>query len=318
LLVEGHRPPFILQHDFCRLHTRKRHAGEEARGSEQPQPTTGNWFHGCQSLLEQRGAQTKITAAAKRLTGQALAGILGVMNFHFRFIVGASLLLATGQLAVSGADNPKTITLFNGKDLTGWKGAGRNTNRWVVGKAVMDPAEPAKLKVAGPGDELISTNSHDANLCSEAVFGDCVLDLEYLVGKSTPGNGIDSNSGVKMMNIYEIQIFDNYGKAVLDIHDCGAVYGENAPLLNACKPPGQWQRLVIDFRAPLFDAAGNKTANAKFVKVTLNGKVVQENVEIAHGTNVSRTAKEHPTGPIHLQGDHGCVAFRNIKVTPLN
>jgi hypothetical protein len=88
--------------------------------------------------------------------------------------------------------------------------------------------------------------------------------------------------------------------------------------VNACKKPGEWQKLVIDFQAPRFDAAGNKTANAKFVKITLNGQVVQDNVEIAHGTNVSRNAKEHPTGPLYLQGDHGAVAFRNLKVTPLN
>jgi hypothetical protein len=138
-----------------------------------------------------------------------------------------------------------------------------------------------------------------------------------MVGKSTPDSTLNSNSGVKMMNIYEIQIFDSYGKAVPNKVDCGAVYSENAPLVNACKKPGEWQQLVIDFRAPRFDAAGKKIANAKFVKVTLNGQVVQENVEIAHGTNVSRNAPEHPTGPIYLQGDHGSVAFRNLKVTPL-
>jgi hypothetical protein len=138
-----------------------------------------------------------------------------------------------------------------------------------------------------------------------------------MVGKSSPRNSTDSNSGIKMMNIYEIQIFDSYGKATLGKTDCGAVYSEIAPLVNACKKPGEWQQLVIDFRAPRFDADGKKTANARFVKVTLNGQVVQDNVEIPHGTNVGRNAKEHATGPIYLQGDHGSVAFRNLKVTPL-
>src|SRR5712671_2293056 len=112
----------------------------------------------------------------------------------------------------------------------------------------------------------------------------------------------NSNSGVKMMNIYEIQIFDSFGKATLGKQDSGAVYDEAAPKINASKKPGVWQALVIDFRAPRFDDSGNKTANAKFAKVTLNGQVVQENAEIAHGTNVGRNAKEHPTGPIYLQG----------------
>jgi hypothetical protein len=214
-------------------------------------------------------------------------------------------------------DDSKTISLFNGKDLTGWKTIGKGTNIWTVGKAAMDPDAPARVKVIGPGKELINTN-RTVNLSSEAVFGDCLVEVEFMVGKSTPGSDVDSNSGVKLMNIYEIQIFDSYGKAAPSKIDCGAIYSETPPTVNACKPPGEWQKLVINFRAPRFDESGKKTANAKFVKVTLNGQIVQDDVEIAHGTNVSRKAPEHPTGPIYLQGDHGSVAFRNIKVTPLN
>jgi hypothetical protein len=239
------------------------------------------------------------------------------MKSNFRSVIAVCLALVAAHLIAFGADSSKTISLFNGKDLTGWKTVGRGTNQWTVGKAAMDPDAPAKLKVVGPGGELISTN-RTVNLSSEAVFRDCIVELEFMVGKSTPGNERDSNSGVKMMNIYEIQIFDSYGKATPGKTDCGAVYSETAPLVNACKRPGEWQKLVINFRAPRFDEAGNKTANATFVKVTLNGQVIQENVEIAHGTNVSHNAKEHPTGPIYLLGDHGAVAFRNLNVTPLN
>jgi hypothetical protein len=239
------------------------------------------------------------------------------MEIHSQKFLGACLALTTAATIVLGADGPKTISLINGKDLTGWKAIGNLPNQWTYGEAAWDPATPTKVKVGGPGDELISTNK-TVNLSSEAVFGDCLVEVEFMVGKSSPDNDTDSNSGVKMMNIYEIQIFDNYGQTKLGKTDCGAVYSETAPLVNACKKPGEWQKLVIDFRAPRFDADGNKTANAKFVKVTLNGQVVQDNVEIAHGTNVSRNAKEHPTGPIYLQGDHGSVAFRNLKVTPLD
>ncbi len=239
------------------------------------------------------------------------------MNFNARWVLAAWLAFVAAAPVAFGADSPKAISLINGKDLTGWKTVGRGTNQWTFGRAALDPDAPTKIKVAGPGGELISTN-RTVNLSSEAVFGDCIVELEFMVGKSTPGNATDSNSGIKMMNIYEIQIFDSYGRARPGKTDCGAVYSETAPLVNACKKPGEWQSLVIDFRAPRFDDAGNKTANAKFVKVTLNGQLVQDNVEIAHGTNVSRQAKEHPTGPIYLQGDHGSVAFRNLKVTPLN
>ena len=239
------------------------------------------------------------------------------MNYNFRSAIAAFLAVVAAAPSALGGDSPKTISLINGKDLTGWKTVGRGTGHWTFGQAVMDPDAPAKLKVIGPGAELINTNK-TVNLSSEAVFGDCIVEVEFMVGKSSPSNETDSNSGVKMMNIYEIQIFDNYGKEKPGKTDCGAVYSETAPLVNACKKPGEWQSLMIDFRAPRFDEAGKKTANAKFVKVTLNGQVVQDNVEIAHGTNVSRNAKEHPTGPIYLQGDHGSVAFRNLKVTTLN
>jgi hypothetical protein len=240
------------------------------------------------------------------------------MNSNYLLALAtACLAIAAPNPAVFGADSSKTISLLNGKDLTGWKIIGRGSNTWTFGTAAMDTNCPAKLKITGPGSELISTN-RTVNLSSEAVFGDCIVEAEFMVGKSSADNGTDSNSGIKLMNIYEIQIFDSYGKAVLGKTDCGAVYSETAPLLNACKKPGEWQKLVIDFRAPRFDQAGNKIANAKFVKVTLNGQVIQDNVEIAHGTNVSRNAKEHPTGPIYLQGDHGAVAFRSIKITPLD
>jgi len=219
--------------------------------------------------------------------------------------------LAFLAAAALGADQPKAIFLFNGKDLTGWKKAtSKATGQWQSGQPVLDPANPAKLKIAGPGDALVSLEK-SPNLISEASFSDCLLEFEFMVPKK-------SNSGVKLMSLYEIQIFDSFGKAVPGKGDCGAVYDENPPKVNACKPPGEWQTFVIDFRAPRFDAAGKKISNARFVKVTLNGQVVQENVELDHGTNVGRSKPEFPAAPLLLQGDHGPVAFRNLKLTPLN
>ena len=226
-------------------------------------------------------------------------------------IIIALGLSASVVLASLAASDPKPTKLFNGMDLSGWKMVGgKESKQWRVGKATIDPATPSKLAVQEPGSELISPTS-GANLVSEESFGDCVVELEFMIPA-------DSNSGVKMMSIYEIQILDSAGKSKLDSGDCGAVYKESAPKVNACKKAGEWQQLLIDFRAPRFDGTGKKIANAKFVKVHLNNQLVQENVEVAHGTNVSRNAPEHPTGPIFFQGDHGPVAFRNIRVTRLN
>ncbi len=233
------------------------------------------------------------------------------MNIHLHRQAGLAAGIVILAAAALAADSSPTVSLFNGRDLSGWKTiGGKGVNQWQVGRAALADTDPARLKVAGPGGELVSPEK-GANLVTEASFGDCRLELEFLIARG-------SNSGVKMMSIYEIQILDSFGKSNVDDQDCGAVYKESAPLVNACKQPGQWQTLVIDFRAPRFDASGRKVANARFVKVTLNGQVVQENVEVAHGTNVSRNAKEHPTGAIYLQGDHGPVAFRHLRITPLS
>ena len=89
------------------------------------------------------------------------------------------------------------------------------------------------------------------------------------------------------------------------------------PRVNAARPAGEWQSLDIVFRAPRFDARGRKVANARFVRVALNGKVVHQDVEVRHPTGSAwRLKKEVARGPLLLQADHGPVAFRNVRVRP--
>jgi hypothetical protein len=86
--------------------------------------------------------------------------------------------------------------------------------------------------------------------------------------------------------------------------------------INASKKPGEWQ--VHDrYEAPRFDAAGNKTANFKLLRVVLNGTLLHENLELKGPTPGGLTGKEAETGPILFQGNHGPVAYRNIRVSPL-
>jgi hypothetical protein len=226
-------------------------------------------------------------------------------------VFSVAVVLAWSLIPKSGgAEIGKPISLLNGKDLSGWKvvGARTATNQWQIGTASLDPADPAKL-VSKPGGTDLVSPVKGVNLATEREFGDCALELEFMMSKN-------SNAGVKMMNIYEIQMLDSFGKEQVTDSDCGAIYRESAPKVNACRKPGEWQQLIIEFRAPRFDAAGTKTANAKFVKVTLNGQLIQENFEIAHGTNVGRNVKERALAPVYLQGDHGPVAFRNMFLTP--
>jgi hypothetical protein len=200
---------------------------------------------------------------------------------------------------------------FNGKDLTGWKPKGNNTERskWKVGKAALDPNEPKKLVVA-EGNELVNAETHSVDLYSEAKWGDCKIELELMVPKG-------SNSGVYVMGEYEIQVLDSFGKQKVGTGDMGALYNVSAPSVNASKAPGEWQTLMIDWRAPKFDADGKKTGNAKLVKVELNGQTIQENLDVKGPTPGGLTGKEAAMGPLMFQGDHGPVSFRNIKVTPV-
>jgi len=204
-----------------------------------------------------------------------------------------------------------TFELFNGKNLDGWSlKQPRDRSKWTVGAVQVDPQNPEGLIVSfalqRPG-ELVNLEPRSVDIFSVAKFGDCSIELEFMIPKG-------SNSGVYVMGEYEIQIIDSFGKKDLGWSDLGAIYEAAAPKVNAAKAPGEWQTLAIDFQAPRFEN-GAKTASARFAKVTLNGQVIHENVEMKGPTPGGLTGKEAPEGPLMLQGDHGPVAFRNIKIT---
>jgi hypothetical protein len=115
------------------------------------------------------------------------------------------------------------------------------------------------------------------------------------------------------MGEYELQVTDSFGKEQLTQQDLGAIYTAGNPKLNAAKQPGEWQKIEIDFMAPKFEG-GKRTSAAKFVKVVINGQLVQENVEMKGPTPGGLTGKELATGPLMLQGSQGAIAYRAIKI----
>jgi hypothetical protein len=191
----------------------------------------------------------------------------------------------------------------------GWKVKHEGKGKWVVGTVAVDSKDPRKLAVTPGGSEAVNVQPA-SDLISEAKYGDCTVELEFLIPKG-------SNSGVYLMGEYEIQIYDTFAKQGKDAKpgDMAGIYTFAAPKAFADKGPGVWQKLVIDFRAPKFEG-GKKVANAKFLKVTFNDTVIHENVECNKVTPGGLTGKEVPEGPVMFQGDHGQVALRNIKVTP--
>ena len=228
----------------------------------------------------------------------------------------AAIVYAAEDRAAGGSDGK---AVFNGKDLSGWKfkdqgGAGA----WkVVADVKLDPSDPKKLVGTGEGSGgsggvlLRGPFDHGSDVYTEQAFGDCDLHLEFMVPKG-------SNSGVYLMGEYEVQVLDSFGKPDnrLGQGDVGAIYSAAKPAKNASKAPGEWQTFDISFQAPRFDAGGKKTQNAKFLSVKLNGQEIQKDVEVKGPTGGHLKNEETPTGPLLLQGDHGIVAFRNIRIAP--
>jgi hypothetical protein len=220
----------------------------------------------------------------------------------------AAWLFALTLIAAPACSAAEPTAPFDGKSLAGWKAKDETKSKWKVGTAKLDPANPAKIDYTEGSGELVNTAGGGCDLYTEAKYGDVTVEIEVMVPKG-------SNSGVYLMGEYEVQVFDSYGKEKLGQGDMGAIYSAAAPRVNASKKPGEWQKFVIDFQAPRFEG-GKKTQNAKFLKVTLNDQVIHENVEATRSTGGGLTGKEHETGPLLLQGDHGAVAYRNIKVMP--
>ena len=122
------------------------------------------------------------------------------------------------------------------------------------------------------------------------------------------------NSGVYLQDRYEIQVLDSYGINPIQKNDCGAVYNQTAPMVNACKPPEQWQTYDITFHAAQFDASGTRTAKA-IVSVVQNGQQIQKDTEIDGPTGAGAPETADP-GPIRLQDHHNPVRYRNIWIVP--
>ncbi|MBI1372343.1 MAG: DUF1080 domain-containing protein [Phycisphaera sp.] len=209
---------------------------------------------------------------------------------------------------------PVVIEPFNDKDLTGWAfdDTARPSN-WVVGAASIDPDHRTQLKVEPGGTDLINPDGQACNPYTKQKFGDHRIELEVMLA-------VGSNSGIFVHGDYEVQVLDTLPADINHPTDMdhGAIARIAAPKIFTQKKPGEWQKYVIEFRAPRFDAAGKKTENARFIRIELNGQLIHENVEAPDTTLGGLTGEEHPTGPLYLQGNEGPVAFRNIKVTPLN
>jgi len=192
--------------------------------------------------------------------------------------------------------------LFDGKDLSKWHSEGNAPAKWKVGDGYFEV-------VAKTG--VLTTNQ---------AFGDCQLHVEWAAPDPPQGTDQDrGNSGVYLMGLYEIQVLDSYHSQTYADGQAAAVYGQYPPLVNACRPPGQWQTYDITFHGPRFDPAGKVLRTAR-VTVLHNGVLVQDNVELTGPTahKARPPYKSHPEKlPLVLQDHSHPVRYRNIWVREL-
>jgi Domain of Unknown Function (DUF1080) len=231
-------------------------------------------------------------------------------------------ITALGGRNVASSDDGGWIDLIGDHGFERWRAP---TGDWIEGGAARpDPQKPTKLKSEpGNGTLVNGVTGKTRNLVSARDFTDIEAHLEFMIPKG-------ANSGIKFEGLYEIQIFDSFGIAKPTASHCGGIYPRaellpkyhyldqgTPPRVNAAKPQGQWQSLDVVFRAPRFGPDGKKIKNARFDKVVLNGQLIHEGVELKTPTGHAWRLKERASGPILLQGDHGPVAFRNIRIRPL-
>lgn len=202
----------------------------------------------------------------------------------------------------ASSDAPSdAVVLFDGTSLDSWQ---------------MPDGKPAGWKLDAPAVKGAGMTMAGGSIITKKKFGDCQIHLEFATPTNPTGSSQDrGNSGIYIQGRYEVQILDSFKSETYPDGQCAAVYKQHAPLVNACREPGQWQTYDIIFHAPKFDA-GKKTANAT-VTVLHNGVLVQDHAEITGPTGSAMNSTEGGDGPVYLQ-DHGhAVRYRNIWVRPL-
>lgn len=194
-----------------------------------------------------------------------------------------SCLLAASVVAAE--PEPGFKPLFNGKDLTGWKLRNpRGHNSWSV-------------LPGGVLKNTVNEGDHGTDLLTEQKFWNFTVRYEYM----TPEN---SNSGFYLRGRHEIQILGDHKAGAASTGSNGAIYNFKAPDKFVTKPSGEWQTVEA-------------TMIGDRITVIMNGVKIHDNVQCRKATGSEIDNKVDQPGPLFLQGDHGTVSFRNIRIKEL-
>jgi hypothetical protein len=217
-------------------------------------------------------------------------------------------VVTPGPVGVLGAPPSDAVVLFDGSEKTlteNWTDTQGGPSGWKVVDGALE-----SVKKAG----YIQTKQK---------FGSCQVHIEWASPARVEGDGQGrGNSGVFLMNTYEVQVLDNYNNITYADGQAGALYGRQKPLVNVCRKPGEWQTYDIIFHRPLFDAAGEVTRRATFT-VLHNGVLIQDHTVLSGGTgwmgpHAAAEYKAHPDKLPFAMQDHGNpVRFRNVWIREL-
>ena len=214
-------------------------------------------------------------------------------------------------------------TLTNLSDLSSFREPGKSWK--IAGNVTADFGKSGSLRTSDGTGVLVNLpdkKNPGADLFTNLQHGDAEIELDYMMAKG-------SNSGIYLQGRYEVQLHDSWGVKTPSSGNNGGIYERwddtrpegrkgyegYAPRQNVSRAPGLWQHIKISFQAPRFDASGKKIENAVIRRIELNGVVIHENVELLGPTRGAVSAEEAATGPLRLQGDHGQVAFKNLKIS---
>lgn len=212
---------------------------------------------------------------------------------------------------------------FTNIDLNNLSAFNSASDNWtIVENAVADRKKQRTFSFTEGTGVLLNTPNDESknNLFTNFEHGDIELELDVMMP-------LESNSGIYFQSRYEIQLLDSWGVEKPKYSDIGGIYQRwnkdavkgkegyegHAPRVNATKAPGLWQHLKVIFHAPRFDTNGSKIKNAWFEEVRLNNVLLHENIEVTGSTRAAAFGDEKSLAPIMIQGDHGPVAFKNIK-----
>lgn len=210
--------------------------------------------------------------------------------------------------APAGGVPSDAIVLFDGRSLDAWEPARADGQPWKIedGAMVVIPT-PAPLK---PCDQQ-----------TKRAFGDLQLHLEFRTPAKVESKGQGrGNSGVFFMGRYELQVLDSHQNETYVNGQAGSIYKQHPPLVNASRPPGEWQTYDAVFVAPRFAADGSLVSPAR-ITAFHNGVLVQHDVILTGPTEYRGQPKYKAHAaklPLLLQDHRNPVAYRNIWVRELN